>query len=123
MVVNTLIRGFLSLMSSGGFLQKTAAVAIVAYVGLAGESIHCRYFNATHGESDHHSGVPTGSKDAQEHVVHCLVANHSGSIAVETHTSHLQPPLAVSDRLATDEHLGPSAKFRQLTPARAPPFS
>jgi hypothetical protein len=89
-------------------------------VALAGESIHCQYFKTTHGESGHHSTVPA---DEQDHVIHCLVANHSGSIAVESHTSHLLPALTASDRIAADDHLSPIAKFPRTTSARAPPLT
>jgi len=110
---------FMSCSGSGWSLRATAAVLLLAYLGLAGEAIHCQYFPAAHSDHTGHSTAPVPTAN---HSIHCLVANHAGSIAIDTNGSAPLPALSSTFRVLPDE--GPSlvGEDVRLRPARAPPL-
>lgn len=101
-------------------LRVTALVLLLAYVGLAGEAIHCQYFPSGHDQHAEHSTIPAPATD---HATHCLVANHAGSATVNADESAPLPALTPTVRLLPDESLFLVSRLVRLTPVRAPPLS
>jgi hypothetical protein len=118
--VMSCLRGFRALFDANPRLHATALVLVLAYVGLAGEAIHCQYFPSEHNQHAEHSTIPTPATD---HATHCLVANHAGSATVNAHESEPLPALAPTVRLLPDESLSLVSRLVRLTPVRAPPLS
>ncbi len=111
---------FTSLSGSGRSLRATAAVLLLAYFALAGEAIHCQYFLPAHSQHAEHSTDPVPTTD---HTIHCLVANHAGSVAVNSNGSSPLPAPAPTLYVLPDEGLSLVSSLTRLTPARAPPTS
>jgi hypothetical protein len=106
--------------AAGGGFRAAAAVLLLAYIGLAGEAIHCQYFPAAHNEHSDHSPGPA---PATGHDTHCLVANHAGSVVVDSDPS--TPLEAPTPTLAAlpDDRIVLLSHLVRLTPARAPPLT
>jgi hypothetical protein len=101
-----------------GTLRAAVAALILAYIALAGETIHCQYFPTSHNEHDEHSTEP---KRTTDHTTHCLVASHATSTAVTANAGALiQIPTPTARLVAIENFTSVSALFR-LTPSRAPP--
>ncbi len=117
--MNRSIRRLMFWGHPAGTLRAVVSALILAYVALAGESIHCQYFQTSHGEhGDHSSSEPT---TAQDHTTHCLVAKHGGSVAVDARSSTSLPELAPTARIVVDDRPSYVTRLIRLTPARAPP--
>ncbi|MEW6683402.1 MAG: hypothetical protein AB1451_10840 [Nitrospirota bacterium] len=119
-VMGSCIRRITSPLAARRRFRATAAVLLLAYFALAGEAIHCQYFPTAHNEHADHSTTPVPATD---HAIHCLVANHAGSAAVNADGSAPLPTLTPNVRILSDE--GPSlvSHLVRLTPVRAPPVS
>lgn len=102
-----------------GTLRAAVVVLILAYIALAGETIHCQYFPTAHNEHGEHS--PSEPATSPDHTVHCLVASHGGSVAVNTHSSGSLPTLTPTSRIAFDDLGTHVSRLIRLTQSRAPP--
>lgn len=114
------IRRLVSRISVAGSLRAIAAIVLFGYVGLASEAIHCQYFPSTHDQHAEHSTDPVPATD---HAVHCLVANHAGSVIVHSDNSTPLPALVPRFRIVQDEGSTLFSHLVGLTPVRAPPLS
>lgn len=114
------VRHFLMFWHSpASVLRPVIAALILAYIGLAGETIHCQYFAASHNQhGDHSSSEPATSPD---HTTHCLVAKHGGSAAVDAHASSSLPVLTPTAKIVVNDLSFHVTRLVRLTPSRAPP--
>lgn len=102
-----------------GALRTVVAALILAYVALAGETIHCQYFAPTHGEhGGHSSSKPTTSPD---HAKHCLIASHGSSATAVTQSADAAPEFVQTTRVVIDDLPSAISHLVRLTPTRAPP--
>ncbi|MFZ5862089.1 MAG: DUF2946 family protein [Nitrospirota bacterium] len=104
---------------SSGVIRFTFAALILAYVALAGETIHCQYLTPSHAEHGDHSS--SSDRATTDHKIHCLVANHSGSVTVNAHASAPLPVLAPTAHVAVDDFTLTVSNRVRITPSRAPP--
>ncbi len=104
-----------------GALRTAVAALILAYVALAGETIHCQYFAPTHSEhGDQSSSTGTNSPD---HTAHCLIASHGSSATTNTQSSGVAPEFVQATPVVIDELPSAISHLVRLTPTRAPPLA
>lgn len=95
-----------------------SATLLLAYAVLSAEAIHCQYFPSAQHKPSEHSAAPAPETD---HAIHCLVANHAGSVTLNADDSAPLPSLTPTSRSAAEEHLFPASRLTRLAPVRAPP--
>ncbi|MEO5657815.1 MAG: hypothetical protein ABIO65_13435 [Nitrospiria bacterium] len=91
-----------------------ATGVLLAYLVLAGEAIHCRYFV---GEHDQHG---TSQSQGPTHATHCLAANH-GATAIPAVASLGADPLPPLGHPSPIDFLPVKAADVGSQSARAPP--
>lgn len=89
---------------------------LLAYVVLAGEAIHCRYF------ADPHERHGNSQSPANTHATHCIAANH-GATAIPSITALAPHSLPLIESVSSVERNFGRTVFVASTPARAPPFA